>query len=143
MTNLSSLQVILQTFMENNSAVKAAAVIRPDGSPLATTMRDQLLSENSETILAAILALNNQMDGQRAKSNIELVTVLDARGYLICSNCGDAMLLTLFSENTNSGFWLTEIKRITEEVICILNPAVILSSFLSLPKNRANIPSVV
>jgi uncharacterized protein len=93
---VSAIGGILQTFVSGTSDVQGAALVSPDGLPLASS-------------------LPGTMD-------VEKVMVEGNDGYGILMGCGDdAVLLVLASQSAKQGLLMLDIKRTVTEIKAALN----------------------
>jgi uncharacterized protein len=117
MANLSSLQGILQNFVVSSPDIQGAAVVTPDGLPLASVLPGAMDEEKTAAMSAAMLSLGERIGQELARGTIDRVFVQGDTGYGILTSCGDdAMLLTLASKDAKQGMLFLEIKQMTEKV---------------------------
>jgi uncharacterized protein len=117
MANLSSLQGILQNFVVGSPDIQGAAVVTPDGLPLASVLPGAMDEEKTAAMSAAMLSLGERIGKELARGTIDRVFVQGDMGYGILTSCGDeAMLLTLASKDAKQGMLFLEIKQMTEKV---------------------------
>lgn len=57
MANLSSLQAVLQNYISSTPGIQGAAVVTPDGLPLASALPVGMDEERTSAMSAAMLAL--------------------------------------------------------------------------------------
>lgn len=126
MANLSSLQGILQNFVAGSASVQGAAVVTPDGLPLASILPGTMDEEKTAAMSAAMLSLGERIGSELARGTIDRIFVQGTTGYGVLTSCGDdAMLLTLASSEAKQGLLFMEIKQMTEQVSSALRPAVV------------------
>ena len=126
MANLSSLQGILQNFVAGSASVQGAAVVTPDGLPLASILPGEMDEEKTAAMSAAMLSLGERIGSELARGTIDRIFVQGSTGYGVLTSCGDdAMLLTLASPDAKQGLLFMEIKQMTEQVMSAFRPAVI------------------
>jgi len=117
MANLSSLQAILQSYVANTPEVQGAAVVTPDGLPLASTLPVGMDEERTSAMSAAMLSLGERIGKELGRGAIEKVFVQGEKGYGVLTSCGpDAVLLTIASHEVKQGLLFLEIKRVAASI---------------------------
>jgi predicted regulator of Ras-like GTPase activity (Roadblock/LC7/MglB family) len=117
MANLSSLQAILQSYVANTPEVQGAAVVTPDGLPLASTLPVGMDEERTSAMSAAMLSLGERIGKELGRGAIERVFVQGEKGYGVLTSCGpDAVLLTIASHEVKQGLLFLEIKRVAASI---------------------------
>lgn len=117
MANLSSLQAILQSYVANTLEVQGAAVVTPDGLPLASTLPVGMDEERTSAMSAAMLSLGERIGRELGRGAIERVFVQGEKGYGVLTSCGpDAVLLTIASHEVKQGLLFLEIKRVAASI---------------------------
>lgn len=117
MADLASLQSILDTFVSGTSDVQGAAVVTPDGLPLASSLPMGMDEERTSAMSAAMLSLGERIGKELVRGTIERIFVQGDKGYGVLTSCGDdAVLLTLASAQVKQGLLFLEIKRVTETI---------------------------
>lgn len=123
MSNLSSVQGILQNFVATSAAVQGAAVVTPDGLPLASVLPGSMDEEKTAAMSAAMLSLGERIGQELARGAIDRIFVQGTNGYGVLTSCGeDAMLLTLASPEAKQGMLFMEIKQMNAKVSSALSP---------------------
>ncbi len=117
MANLSSLQAILQNYVSSTPEVQGAAVVTPDGLPLASTLPVGMDEERVSAMSAAMLSLGERIGKELSRGTIERVFVQGEKGYGVLTSCGpDAVLLTLASHEVKQGLLFLEMKRVAASI---------------------------
>jgi len=117
MSNLGSLQGILQKYVSNTPNVQGAAVVTPDGLPLATVLPSGMDEERTSAMSAAMLSLGERIGRELSRGAIDRIFVQGDKGYGILTSCGsEAVLLTLASSEAKQGLLFLEIKRASDSV---------------------------
>ncbi len=125
MSNLSSLQGVLQNFVAGSISVQGAAVVTPDGLPLASALPGNMDEEKTAAMSAAMLSLGERIGHELARGEIDRIFVQGANGYGVLTSCGeDAMLLTIASSEAKQGLLFMEIKQMSKHVASALSPSV-------------------
>ena len=119
--NLDKLNAILQSFVSGTNDVQGAALVTPDGLPLASILPGGMDEERVSAMSAAMLSLGERIGGELARGNMDRIFVEGDSGYGILINCGDdAVLLVLASQAAKQGLLMLEIKRTVEELKLLL-----------------------
>ncbi|MEN9205371.1 MAG: roadblock/LC7 domain-containing protein [Thermostichales cyanobacterium SZTDM-1c_bins_54] len=121
MANLAALQSILQGFVSSTPDVQGAAVVTPDGLPLASLLPPGMDEERTSAMSAAMLSLGERIGREFARGNVERIFVQGEKGYGVLTSCGsEAVLLTLASHEVKQGLLFLEIKRVSEKLASAL-----------------------
>ena len=119
--NTEKLSLVLQNFVSATSDVQGAALVTPDGLPLASTLPGAMDEERVSAMSAAMLSLGERIGQELARGDIERIFVEGDKGYGILTSCGDdAVLLVLADQKAKQGILMLEIKRIVSEIKQIL-----------------------
>jgi predicted regulator of Ras-like GTPase activity (Roadblock/LC7/MglB family) len=119
--NIEKLSLVLQNFVSGTSDVQGAALVTPDGLPLASTLPGAMDEERVSAMSAAMLSLGERIGQELARGAIERIFVEGDKGYGILTSCGDdAVLLVLADQKAKQGILMLEIKRIVSEIKQIL-----------------------
>ena len=112
LTSTEKLDNLLLNFIKSTSGVEGAALISPDGLPLATNLPESMDEERVAAISAAMLSLAERISNELERGDVERVFVEGDLGYGILTNCGeDAVLLVLASKAAKQGMLLLAIKK--------------------------------
>lgn len=117
MSSLSALQGLLQSYVVSSPDIQGAAVVTPDGLPLASVLPNAMDEEKTAAMSAAMLSLGERIGKELARGSIDRVFVQGDAGYGVLTSCGDdAMLLTLASKDAKQGMLFLQIKQMSEKV---------------------------
>lgn len=120
--NSAKITGILQNFVSGTPDLQGAALVSPDGLPLATSLPGAMDEERVSAMSAAMLSLGERIGSELARGSIDRIFVEGNQGYGILTNCGqDAVLLVLASETAKQGLLMLEIKRVRSELKLILD----------------------
>lgn len=115
--NVAKLESILQNLVTSTSDVQGAALVSPDGLPLASTLPSGMDEERVSAMSAAMLSLGERIGNELARGTIDRLYVEGDKGYGILTSCGEeAVLLVLASKAAKQGLLMLEIKRVTSEL---------------------------
>ncbi len=111
--NTEKLGHILQNFVATTPDVQGAAMVTPDGLPLATSLPGGMDDERVSAMSAAMLSLGDRIGQELARGDIDRIYVEGDEGFSILTSCGeDAVLLVLAGKTAKQGVLMLEIKRI-------------------------------
>jgi len=120
--NVAKLESILQNLVTSTSDVQGAALVSPDGLPLASTLPSGMDEERVSAMSAAMLSLGERIGNELARGAIDRLYVEGDKGYGILTSCGEeAVLLVLASKAAKQGLLMLEIKRVTGELKAVLS----------------------
>jgi len=115
--NVAKLEGILQNLVTSTPDVQGAALVSPDGLPLASTLPSGMDEERVSAMSAAMLSLGERIGNELARGVIDRLYVEGDKGYGILTSCGEeAVLLVLASKAAKQGLLMLEIKRVTGEL---------------------------
>ncbi|MEA5476281.1 roadblock/LC7 domain-containing protein [Pseudanabaena galeata UHCC 0370] len=115
--NVAKLESILQNLVTSTSDVQGAALVSPDGLPLASTLPSGMDEERVSAMSAAMLSLGERIGNELARGVIDRLYVEGDKGYGILTSCGEeAVLLVLASKAAKQGLLMLEIKRVTGDL---------------------------
>jgi predicted regulator of Ras-like GTPase activity (Roadblock/LC7/MglB family) len=110
--NTEKLGYILQNFVSTTSDVQGAAVVTPDGLPLASNLPGGMDEERVSAMSAAMLSLGERIGQELARGAIDRLYVEGNEGISILTSCGqDAVFLVLAGKAAKQGVLMLEIKR--------------------------------
>ena len=118
--NSQKLGHILQNFVSTTSDVQGAAMVTPDGLPLASSLPGGMDDERVSAMSAAMLSLGERIGKELVRGEIDRIYVEGDEGFSILTSCGqDAVFLVLAGTEAKQGVLMLEIKR----AIAQLKPA--------------------
>ncbi len=118
----SAIGGILQNFVSGTSDVQGAALVSPDGLPLASSLPSNMDEERTSAMSAAMLSLGERIGKELARGSVDKIMVEGADGFGILMGCGDdAVLLVLASQSAKQGLLMLDIKRTVSEIKAVLN----------------------
>lgn len=119
--NSEKLGIVLQNFVTGTTDVEGAALVSPDGLPIAARLPGGMDEERTSAMSAAMLSLGERIGLELSTGTIERLYVEGTNGYGILVGCGeDAVLLVLASSSAKLGLLMLEIKRTVAEIKSIL-----------------------
>ena len=121
MINVSALEGILQNFVTGTPDVQGAALVSPDGLPLASVLPAGMDEERTSAMSAAMLSLGERIGRELVRGSIERLFVEGDKGFAVLVSCGaDAVFLALASSSAKQGLLFLEIKRAVGEMTPLL-----------------------
>jgi hypothetical protein len=119
--NSEKLGYILKNFVSTTADVQGAAMVTPDGLPLASSLPGGMDEERVSAMSAAMLSLGDRIGKELSRGNIDRIYVEGEEGFSILTSCGqDAVFLVLAGRAAKQGVLMLEIKRTLEA----LKPAI-------------------
>lgn len=115
--NSEKLGQILQNFVTSTSDVQGAAMVTPDGLPLASSLPGGMDDERVSAMSAAMLSLGERIGKELVRGSIDRIYVEGNEGFSILTSCGeDAVFLVLAGKAAKQGVLMLEIKRTLTEL---------------------------
>ncbi len=115
--NTQKLNQVIQNFVARTSDVQGAAVVTPDGLPLASSLPGEMDEERVSAMSAAMLSLGERIGKELLGGNADRIFVEGDEGFTILTTCGnDAVFLVLASKEAKQGMLMLEIKRTLTDV---------------------------
>ncbi|MEQ9368219.1 MAG: roadblock/LC7 domain-containing protein [Coleofasciculus chthonoplastes F3-SA18-01] len=119
--NSEKLGHILTNFVSATNDVEGAAIVTPDGLPLATTLPSNMDDERVSAMSAAMLSLGERIGKELVRGTIDRIYVEGNQGLSILTSCGeDAVFLVLATKQAKQGLLMLEIKRTLGDLKSIL-----------------------
>ncbi|HBE20062.1 MAG TPA: diacylglyceryl transferase [Cyanobacteria bacterium UBA11149] len=115
--NSQKLGNILKNFVTATSDVEGAAMVTPDGLPLASSLPGGMDDERVSAMSAAMLSLGERIGKELVRGAIDRIYVEGNQGFSILTSCGeDAVFLVLATKEAKQGVLMLEIKRTLAEL---------------------------
>jgi uncharacterized protein len=115
--NTQKLSSVLQDFVTSTNDIQGAALVTPDGLPLASTLPAGMDEERVAAMSAAMLSLAERIGMELSRGQIDRIYVEGDQGYGVLTSCGeDAVFLVLASQAAKQGLLMLEIKRALAEL---------------------------
>ena len=119
---VSTIGGILQNFVSGTADVQGAALVSPDGMPLASSLPGNMDEERTSAMSAAMLSFGDRICQEFARGSVDKIMVEGADGCGILVGCGDdAVLLVLASQSAKQGLLMLDIRRTVGEIKAALN----------------------
>ncbi|PZO10326.1 MAG: diacylglyceryl transferase [Leptolyngbya foveolarum] len=108
---------IVQTFVTETSHVQGAALVTPEGLPLAGRLPDGLEESRVAAMAAAVVSIGDRIGEELQRGSIQHILLEGTKGYSILVLCGkEALFLVLASAEVKQGILMIEIRRVVEEM---------------------------
>jgi hypothetical protein len=118
----SQITGILDNFVSSTGDIQGAALVSPDGLPLASSLPNSMDEERTSAMSAAMLSLGERIGKELARGTVDRILVEGDNGYGILMGCGeDAVLLVLAAQGAKQGMLMLDIKQTVGEIKAILN----------------------
>ncbi len=119
--NTEKLGHVLQSFVTATTDVQGAAIVTPDGLPLASSLPSGMDDERVSAMSAAMLSLGERIGKELSRGNIDRIYVEGHEGVSILTSCGEeAVFLVLAGKAAKQGVLMLEIKRTLTELKLLL-----------------------
>ena len=113
---------ILQNFVTTTTDVQGAALVTPDGLPLASSLPGGMDDERVSAMSAAMLSLGERIGKELVRGDIDRIYVEGEDGFSILTSCGEeAVFLVLAGKTAKQGVLMLEIKRALAELKPLLS----------------------
>ena len=102
--NTQKLGMLVQKFVATTSEVQGAAIVTPDGLPLASSLPGSMDEERVSAMSAAMLSLGERSGKELLGGTTDRIYVEGDEGLTILTSCGDeAVFLVLASKEAKQG----------------------------------------
>lgn len=120
--NTVKISHVLQNFVTTTADVQGAAMVTPDGLPLASSLPGGMDDERVSAMSAAMLSLGERIGEELVRGDIDRIYVEGDEGFSILTSCGqDAVFLVLAGKAAKQGVLMLEIKRAIAELKLVLS----------------------
>jgi hypothetical protein len=119
--NSQKIGYVLQSFVTTTADVQGAALVTPDGLPLASSLPSGMDDERVSAMSAAMLSLGERIGKELARGDIDRIYVEGTEGFSILTKCDEeAVFIVLASKAAKQGVLMLEIKRSVAELKLLL-----------------------
>ena len=113
---------IVQTFVTGTSHVQGAAVVTPEGLPLAGSLPAGLEESRAAAMAAAVITIGDRIGDELQRGPVQHILLEGTKGYSILTLCGkEALFLVLASADVKQGILMMEIRRAVEEIAQLID----------------------
>jgi uncharacterized protein len=115
--DFGKLNSVLQNFVTATPDIQGAAIVTPDGLPLASSLPGSLNEERVAAMSAAMLSLGERIASELSRGNTDRIFLEGETGYAILTSCGeDAVFLVMASKAAKQGVLMLEIKQVVGQI---------------------------
>ena len=115
--DFSKLNTVLQNFVTATPDIQGAAIVTPDGLPLASSLPGSLNEERVAAMSAAMLSLGERIASELSRGSTDRIFLEGEDGYAILTSCGDdAVFLVMANKAAKQGVLMLEIKQVVTQV---------------------------
>lgn len=115
--DFGKLNNVLQSFVSATPDIQGAAIVTPDGLPLASSLPGSLNEERVAAMSAAMLSLGERIASELSRGNTDRIFLEGEMGYAILTSCGDdAVFVVMASKAAKQGVLMLEIKQIVGQI---------------------------
>lgn len=119
--NSAKLVQTVQNFVSRTGDIMGAAVVTPDGLPLASSLPGEMDEDRVSAMSAAMLSLGERIAKELLAGKTDRIYVEGNEGTTIMTTCGnDAVFLVLASKDAKQGMIMLEVKRTVDDIMRIL-----------------------
>lgn len=117
----TALNHTVQTFVTETSHVQGAALVTPEGLPIAGSLPEGLEEARAAAMAAALITIGDRVGEELQHGPVQHMIIEGTQSYSILSLCGtEALFLVLASLDVKQGILLLEMRRIIEEMTQII-----------------------
>jgi uncharacterized protein len=115
--DFGKLNNVLQNFVSATPDIQGAAIVTPDGLPLASSLPGSLNEERVAAMSAAMLSLGERIASELSRGTTDRIFLEGETGYAILTSCGeDAVFLVMASKAAKQGVLMLEIKQVVTQI---------------------------
>lgn len=108
---------IVKHFVINTPDVEGAAIMTPDGLPIAASLPIGMNDERVSAIAAAMLSLGERIVKELVRGNMTRIDIQGDQGLSLLTRCGEeTVFLVLATQAAKPGLLRLEIQRIMAEL---------------------------
>ncbi len=113
---------IVRAFVTETRHVEGAALLTPEGLPMAGTLPNGLETERAAAMAAAVITIGNRVGEELQRGTVQQLLIQGTEGYSMLTICGkEALFLVLTTLEAQQGILLLEIRRIVNEISQIID----------------------
>jgi uncharacterized protein len=121
-TKAEAMAAALNEFLDVSWEVEAAAVVSPDGLPMASALPPDVEEDRLAAMSASLLTLGERAAEGLDKGHLAQVLVEGERGYVLLMSAGpDALLVAVMSRDAKVGLVLFEMKRAAANIARVMD----------------------
>ena len=122
MTKAEAMAAALNEFLDVSWEVEAAAVVSPDGLPMASALPPEVEEDRLAAMSASLLTLGERAAEGLDKGHLAQVLVEGDQGYVLLMSAGpDALLVAVMSHDAKVGLVLFEMRRAAQSIAAVMD----------------------
>ena len=122
MTKAEAMAAALNEFLDVSWEVEAAAVVSPDGLPMASALPPDVEEDRLAAMSASLLTLGERAAHNLNRGELSQVLVEGERGYVLLMAAGpSAVLVAVTSHDAKVGLVLFEMKKAVESIAAVMD----------------------
>jgi uncharacterized protein len=120
--DFEKLNGVLNSFVSATPDIQGAAIVTPDGLPLASSLPGSLNEERVAAMSAAMLSLGERIASELSRGTTDRIFLEGESGYAVLTSCGDdAVFLVMANKAAKQGVLMLEIKQVVTQIKSALN----------------------
>jgi predicted regulator of Ras-like GTPase activity (Roadblock/LC7/MglB family) len=121
MTRADRLAAALDDFLAVSPDVEGAAIVSPDGFPIASALPAHVEEDRLAAMSAALLILGERSASELGKGNLAQIFVEGPHGHVVIMAAGDsAVLVAVTSKSAKIGLVIFEMRQTAERIGSIM-----------------------
>lgn len=121
-TKAEAMAAALNEFLDVSWEVEAAAVVSPDGLPMASALPPEVEEDRLAAMSASLLTLGERAAEGLDKGQLAQVLVEGDQGYVLLMSAGpDALLVAVMSREAKVGLVLFEMRRAAASIAAVMD----------------------
>jgi uncharacterized protein len=122
MTRADRLAAALDDFLAVSPDVEGAAIVSPDGFPIASALPAHVEEDRLAAMSAALLILGERSASELGKGNLAQIFVEGPHGHVVIMAAGDsAVLVAVTSRSAKIGLVIFEMRQAAERVATVMS----------------------
>ena len=122
MTKAEAMAAALNEFLDVSWEVEAAAVVSPDGLPMASALPPDVEEDRLAAMSASLLTLGERAAHNLNRGELAQVLVEGERGYVLLMAAGpNAVLVAVTSHDAKVGLVLFEMKKAVDTIAAVMD----------------------
>lgn len=115
--NAEELNASLTRFVTTTLGIQGAALVTPDGLPLASSLPNNSDEDRAAAMAAAMLALGERIGNELARGSVDRIFIEGDAGFSLLTRCtNDSVLLVLASTSVKQGLLMYEVRQLVEDL---------------------------
>jgi predicted regulator of Ras-like GTPase activity (Roadblock/LC7/MglB family) len=124
MTRADRLAAALDDFLAVSPDVEGAAIVSPDGFPIASALPTHVEEDRLSAMSAALLILGERSASELGKGNLAQIFVEGPYGHVVIMAAGDnAVLVAVTAKSAKVGLVIFEMRQVARRVASIMSRA--------------------